>query len=156
MKATTRPLSDFTDAALDLNDVAAGDGYLFVRNAVGMAGRGVAARVPIDEAAAVLAALPHDSTVDGAAPIALGVLDFSPGAPATVVIPQVLVRKFANGDDGGHGVRRPRRGCGERHARAPPHTPMPPHPAIGSNPASPSSSIWPPSRRREMRFAPER
>ena len=97
MKAITRPLSEFTDAALDLNDVAAGDGYLFVRNAVGMAGRGVAERVPIDEAAAALAALPHDSTVDGAAPVALGVLGFRPGAPATVVIPQVLVRKFANG-----------------------------------------------------------
>ncbi|TFH20678.1 MAG: isochorismate synthase [Acidimicrobiales bacterium] len=98
MKATTRPLSEFTDAALDLNDVAAGDGYLFVRNAVGMAGRGVAARVPIDEAVTVLAALPNDSTVDGVAPVALGVLGFSPGAPATVVIPQVLVRKFANGE----------------------------------------------------------
>ena len=97
MKATTRPLSDFTDAALDLNDVAAGDGYLFVRNAVGVAGRGVAARVPIDEATAFLAAIPHDSTVDGAAPLALGTVDFRPGTPATVVIPQVLVRKFANG-----------------------------------------------------------
>jgi isochorismate synthase len=97
VKATTRPLSEFTDAALDLNDVAGSDGYLFVRNAVGMAGRGVAARVPIDEAADILAALAHDSTVDGAAPLALGILGFRPGAPATVVIPQVLVRKFASG-----------------------------------------------------------
>jgi isochorismate synthase len=98
VKATTRPLSEFTDATLDLNDVAAGDGYLFVRNAVGMAGRGVAARVPIDEAASFLAAMAHDSTVDGAAPCALGVLDFRPGAPATVVVPQVLARKFVHGE----------------------------------------------------------
>jgi isochorismate synthase len=97
VKATTRPLSDFTDAKLDLNDVAAGDGYLFVRNAVGIAGRGVAARVAIDEAASFLAAVPHDSTVEGSAPVALGVLGFRPGAPADVVVPQVLVRKFADG-----------------------------------------------------------
>ncbi len=97
VKATTRPLSDFTETPLDLNDVAAGDGYLFVRNAVGMAGRGVAARVPIDDATSFLAAVPHDSTVDGAAPVALGVLGFRPGAPAHVVVPQVLVRKFADG-----------------------------------------------------------
>ena len=31
MKATTRPLEAFTDAPLDLNDVAADDGFLFVR-----------------------------------------------------------------------------------------------------------------------------
>ncbi|HYN34561.1 MAG TPA: isochorismate synthase [Ilumatobacteraceae bacterium] len=97
LKARTRPLSDFTDAELDLNDLAAGDGYLFVRNGVGMAGRGVAARVPIDEAASFLAAVSHDSTVEGAGPVALGVLGFRPGAPADVVVPQVLVRKFADG-----------------------------------------------------------
>jgi menaquinone-specific isochorismate synthase len=96
LKATTRPLSDFTDTTADLNDIAAGDGYLFVRNAVGMAGRGVAARVPIDEATSFLAAVPHDSTVDGSAPVALGVLGFRPGAPAHLVVPQVLVRKFAD------------------------------------------------------------
>ncbi len=96
-RARTRPLSDFTDAAIDLNDVAAGDGYLFVRNAVGMAGRGVAARVAIDEAASFLAAVSHDSTIEGAGPVALGVLGFRPGAPADMVVPQVLVRKCADG-----------------------------------------------------------
>jgi len=64
VKATTRPLSEFTDDTVDLNDVAASDGYLFVRNAVGIAGRGVAARMPIDDAARMLAVLPHDPTVD--------------------------------------------------------------------------------------------
>ena len=49
-------------AALDLNDIARGDGYLFVRDGVGLAGRGVAARVPFDEAPAVLAAIDHVDT----------------------------------------------------------------------------------------------
>ena len=71
MRAVTRPLSAYSDVAVDLNDVAGGDGHLFVRNAVGVAGRGVAARVPIDEAASFLAALPHDSTVEAAGTLRL-------------------------------------------------------------------------------------
>ena len=38
-------------AALDLNDIARGDGFLFVRDGVGLAGRGVAARVPVERGA---------------------------------------------------------------------------------------------------------
>ena len=38
---------------VDLNDIAGGDGFLFVRDGVGMAGRGVAARVPADQASAI-------------------------------------------------------------------------------------------------------
>ena len=45
MRAVTRPLADVVDLPPDLNDVAGGDGYLFVRDGVGVAGRGVAARV---------------------------------------------------------------------------------------------------------------
>jgi menaquinone-specific isochorismate synthase len=97
VKAVTRPLSAFGDVAVDLNDVAGGDGHLFVRNAVGVAGRGVAARVPIDEAASFLAALPHDSTVEAAGPVALGSLGFRPGAPADLIVPEIVVRKFADG-----------------------------------------------------------
>jgi isochorismate synthase len=97
VKAFTRPLSEFTDTPLDLNDLAAGDGQLFVRNAVGMAGRGVAAHVAIDDASSFLASLRHDSTVDAAGPVALGVLGFRPGSPADMTVPQVLVRKFDDG-----------------------------------------------------------
>ncbi len=96
MKATTRPLSDFTDSSLDLNDVAAGDGHLFVRNAIGMAGRGVAARVAIDDATEFLGQLVHASTVTDASPVALGAVGFRPGARADLIVPQVLVRKFAD------------------------------------------------------------
>ena len=45
MRAVTRPLAAYVDGSVDLNDVAGSDGYLFVRNAVGLAGRGVAAPV---------------------------------------------------------------------------------------------------------------
>ena len=98
MKAVTRPLSAYSDAMVDLNDVAGGDGHLFVRNAVGVAGRGVATRVPIDDAAAFLASLPHDSTVDAAGPVALGSLGFHPGTASTLTVPEIVVRKSADGE----------------------------------------------------------
>jgi menaquinone-specific isochorismate synthase len=94
MIARTTPL----ESDLDLNDVARGDGYLFVREGVGFAGRGVAARVPIDEAVEFLAAIEHDDEVGGTSgPIALGALPFLPGAPATLVVPAVLVGKDDRG-----------------------------------------------------------
>ena len=102
MKALTRPLAAFVDAPVDLNDVAAGDGHLFVRNAVGVAGQGVAARVDIDEAVAFLAEIDHDidpdtDHVSGAGPVALGGVGFRPGDPAELVVPEVLVRKHPDG-----------------------------------------------------------
>lgn len=94
MIAHTVPL----ESDLDLNDVARGDGYLFVREGVGFAGRGVAARVPLDEAVEFLTAIEHDDEVgDTHGPIALGALPFLPGAPATLVVPAVVVGKDAGG-----------------------------------------------------------
>ena len=97
MKSVTRPLSVYTDGPIDLNDIAGGDGVLFVRNAVGIAGRGVAATVAVDEAVAFLAGLDHHSTVAGAGPVALGCVPFVPGSPADLVVPSVQFRKDANG-----------------------------------------------------------
>jgi menaquinone-specific isochorismate synthase len=93
MKARTRPLAEITDDVADLNDIARGDGYLFVRDGVGLAGRGAVARVDIDEAPSYLGAIEHDSTVEGVAPVALGSLPFLPGSPADLVVPQVVVGK---------------------------------------------------------------
>lgn len=93
MRARTRPLDEITDTAPDLNDVARGDGTLFVRDRVGVAGRGVAVRVDADRAARALAEIPHDSTVEGVSPVAIGVLPFTPNAPATLVIPTIAVVK---------------------------------------------------------------
>jgi isochorismate synthase len=97
MKAITRPLSRYTDEPVDLNDIAGGDGLLFVRNAVGLAGRGVAATVAVDDAVGFLAGLEHDSNVPGGGPVALGCVPFVPGSPADLVVPKVIVRKDAYG-----------------------------------------------------------
>jgi isochorismate synthase len=93
MRAITRPL----EGALDLNDVAAGDGYLFVRDAVGVAGRGVAARVPYEEVPEVLASIEHDDGGSIGGPVAIGALPFLPGAPVELVIPSAVVRKGQDG-----------------------------------------------------------
>ncbi|HEX3090226.1 MAG TPA: chorismate-binding protein, partial [Ilumatobacteraceae bacterium] len=93
MRAVSRPL----DREVDLNDIARGDGYLFVRDGVGVAGRGIAARVPIDDVAAALTAIEHEDHADGARPLALGVVPFKPGAPCELVIPAMSVVKAADG-----------------------------------------------------------
>lgn len=93
MRAHTTPLAD----DLDLNDVARGDGFLFVRDGVGVAGRGVAARVPLAEVAAFLAAIEHLDEVGGVHPIALGAIPFERGTPCELVVPTVLVGKAADG-----------------------------------------------------------
>ena len=93
MQAITRPLAEFVDVAPDLNDIAADDGVLFVRGGSGIAGRGVARRLHADDAAGWLAALPHDSTVAAAAPLALGSIPFRPGSPAELTVSEVTVVK---------------------------------------------------------------
>jgi menaquinone-specific isochorismate synthase len=93
-----RAVTTALDADVDLNDVARGDGYLFVREGVGFAGRGVAARVAIDDAAALLGAIEHDDRLGGTnGPIAIGAVPFLPGSPAELVVPAVLVGKDASG-----------------------------------------------------------
>jgi menaquinone-specific isochorismate synthase len=82
---------------VDLNDIARGDGYLFVRDGVGVAGRGVAARVAIDDVPLFLAAIDHDDQADGAFPLALGVVPFKPGAPCELIVPAMAVVKAADG-----------------------------------------------------------
>jgi isochorismate synthase len=93
VRAVSRPL----EREVDLNDIARGDGYLFVRDGVGVAGRGVAARVPIDDVAGFLAAIEHDDRADGARPLALGVVPFKPGAPCELIVPATTVVKAADG-----------------------------------------------------------
>ncbi len=93
MRAVSRPL----DRDVDLNDIARGDGFLFVRDGVGVAGRGVAARVPIDDVPAFLAAIEHDDRAGGARPLALGVVPFKPGSPCDLVVPAMAVVKAADG-----------------------------------------------------------
>jgi menaquinone-specific isochorismate synthase len=98
MRAVSEPADEAT-RRLDLNDVARDDGYLFVRDGVGLAGRGVAARIPFDEAPAALAAMEHDDrTALGVAPVGIGWIPFVPGEAGEIVIPRVVVVKTAAGD----------------------------------------------------------
>ena len=98
MRAVTRVAGE-TEAALDLNDIARADGHLFVRDGVGVAGRGVAARGPVDEICELLSTIEHDDTTagDGAGPVAIGWLPFEPGQPGELVVPAVCLRKTADG-----------------------------------------------------------
>jgi isochorismate synthase len=91
-------VADDETAALDLNDIARDDGFLFVREGVGLAGRGVAARFPIAEACAGLAAIEHDDrSGTGVAPVGIGWVPFDPDGSGEVVVPAVAVRKLADG-----------------------------------------------------------
>lgn len=94
MRASTHPL----DPPVDLNDVAGSDGLLFVRNGVGYAGRGVAARVDAHECESFLASIPHDDSSNAAVgPIAMGVMPFDPQSPTTLIVPRIVVGKDAAG-----------------------------------------------------------
>ena len=98
MRAVTR-IAEPDVAALDLNDVARGDGYLFVRDGVGIAGRGVAARAPADEIADLLASIDHEDATgrDVPGPLAIGWVPFEPGKPGELVVPAVCLRKTPDG-----------------------------------------------------------
>jgi isochorismate synthase len=100
MRAVTT-VADPATAALDLSDIARGDGFLFVREGVGLAGRGVAARVPADEAPALLSSIDHDDRArceDGSGgPVAVGWVPYDPAGDGELVIPRVTLRKLADG-----------------------------------------------------------
>ncbi|MEN9804805.1 MAG: hypothetical protein RIS41_1652 [Actinomycetota bacterium] len=95
MRATTRRLQ----GDIDLDDVARGDGYLFVRSGVGVAGRGCAVRVAPADALDFLRSIEHDDESDGrSGPVALGALPFLDSDPAELIVPELLVRRDEHGD----------------------------------------------------------
>ena len=95
MRATTQ----FFDAAVDLNDVAGGDGYLFVRDGVGFAGQGIAHSISADTAAEFLRTIEHDNQTSlDVGPIAIGNIAFQRMAPATLVVPRKVVGKDEAGN----------------------------------------------------------
>jgi isochorismate synthase len=94
MRAVTRAL----DVNVDLNDVAGSDGLLFVRDGVGIASRGVACRVAVDDVMSVLESIERDDDVRraGCGPVAIGALPFTPGEPCELIVPRVLVGKASD------------------------------------------------------------
>ena len=100
MRAVTRSLSHFTDKQLDLNNFARGDGYLFVRDGVGVAGRGVAARIEPNKAIEFLQNIAHEnlSGISNVGPIAIGCIPFESSNPHEFVIPRAVFGKNANSE----------------------------------------------------------
>ena len=87
------------DASVDLNDIARSDGFLFVRNGIGYAGRGVAQRVAMSQVEQVLRDIDHQNkTGIDVSPIAFGVIPFDSSATNEFIIPQQIVGKDENGN----------------------------------------------------------
>ena len=100
MRSTTRLLSDLSDSQIDLNDFAGSDGYLFVRDGVGVAGRGVAQRVDRNTAESCLRNIKDDnqSGIADAGPIAIGCIPFTSTDAHEFVIPKVVIGKTQSGE----------------------------------------------------------
>jgi len=103
MRATTRLLSEvsstFTADQIDLTAIAGSDGMLFVRNGVGFATRGIAARVGSHEAKDFLATIQVDDSVNasGSGPVLIGAIPFDSQQPHDFVLPKLLVCKSDDG-----------------------------------------------------------
>lgn len=100
MRAVTRPLSQITHEYVDLNEVARDDGYLFVREGVGVAGRGTAIRLGHDDVLETLQNIEHENLteINRAGPVAIGCIPFDSTERHDFVIPKVVVGKNANGE----------------------------------------------------------
>lgn len=89
------------EAAPDLNHLCRGDGVLFVRDGIGIAGRGVAAACDATEVAATLSSIVDVSPVidvrSGAGAVALGLVPFLPGGPSSFVVPEFVIAKHPDG-----------------------------------------------------------
>ena len=99
MKIVVRPLRDFTDTTLDLNDFCGSHGQLFVRDGVGVAGRGIAARMHTDDARTFLSSLDVDGPSDdgGSRPFLIGSLPFDRSTAGDFVLPQQWISKSHDG-----------------------------------------------------------
>jgi menaquinone-specific isochorismate synthase len=104
LTARTRPL----DPDPDLLAVAGDDGAVFVHERAGLAGVGVAARIPLprdegcrgaDAVAEALGAIVVDDAVGrpGCGPVAMGALPFDPTAPGELLVPAVVVGRSEDG-----------------------------------------------------------
>lgn len=91
----SRPLT----TALDLNAVCRGDGHLFVRDGIGVAGRGVAttcSQADVEEVLRGVSAV-DEGTDAACGVVAFGIKPFSRESYARFLIPEVLVQKRDDG-----------------------------------------------------------
>jgi isochorismate synthase len=87
------------DADVDLLAVAGADGFLFEERGAGLAGAGMAARIPIADAEERLAAITTEDEVGlpGCGPVAFAALPFTLTPDADLVVPEVVVGRTADG-----------------------------------------------------------
>jgi isochorismate synthase len=87
------------DRDLDLLVLAGSDGVLLERSRTGLAGRGVAARVPLAGAAELLGSIDTDDEVGvpGTGPVAFGALPYRAGPATEVVVPEVVWGRAEDG-----------------------------------------------------------
>ncbi|MBA3606529.1 MAG: isochorismate synthase [Acidimicrobiia bacterium] len=124
------------DVDIDLTDIARADGALFVRDGVGVAGRGVVARLPADDAVKLLGEMDvdvqsADDSDPGAGPIAIGWVPYRPGEPGEMIVPATVVRA---GPDGRRWLTTI---DGAADELAPPAAPAPAAAAYGITPVTP-------------------
>ena len=94
MIAVTRDLSGTPFEHVPLVDIAGDDGLLFKSASSGRVGIGCAAVVDVDRAVEELQTIErrNESSADNALlPLAFGCVDFLPGAPATLTIPELTI-----------------------------------------------------------------
>ena len=81
----------------DLNAVCRGDGYLFVRDGVGVAGRDAVQTVLEKDAITFLNSITasrlSDSSIADSGPILFSLVPFSPSQPAEFILPRIVFRK---------------------------------------------------------------
>lgn len=86
------------DEPFDLNNICSGDGFLFVRDGVGHAGRGVHRSGTADEMLELLGRAERvDSSTSDDVPIAFGMFPFLTSQPEVFTIPRVLFSKHPDG-----------------------------------------------------------
>ena len=84
---------------VDLVAVAGADGFLFEQEGHGIAGRGVALRIPLVDGLAGHLSVVREvlGSIDGQGALALGALPFDRDEPASLVVPEVVVRRDHDG-----------------------------------------------------------
>ncbi|MEX2293136.1 MAG: isochorismate synthase [Acidimicrobiales bacterium] len=87
------------DAELDLLALAGGEGLYFERSRVGLSGRGVACAVPRQHVEDALRSIRSEDPIEvpGTGPVAFGALPFVPDPDTTMIVPEIVWGRSANG-----------------------------------------------------------